>query len=308
MHSDEQLTAFEKAKERGRGSSAWIGPSVGLAYLKQVPERAELSEDGLTVEWRYAEDPSQGRSLPDDYTGVLGKFIVIRHAEQIPQFITKYGKLNLCEQHGRPWNHNSRVIDWTRPISLEQLKQPDCVPGIEPDSGAESVQEWLDLANQFRALLQLCTGVRDGDSNIFESPAWDVVNAWPVSADPENDGPDFKQARPTLANLINNFLEIGGVRLQVLWPGTKNEPDLAYPSGELGLFGVLALQLAMLVTRTDGIYECSGCCELYPRKARKPKPGQNNWCPICKADGVDHRNLMREMRANNPDTKGTAKP
>lgn len=297
MQCDEQQTAFEKAMERGRGSSALIGPSVGLAYLKQVPERAELSEDGLTVEWQYADDPSQGRPLPVDYTGVLGKFMAIRRAEQIPPFIEKYGKLNLCEEHQRPWNHNNHVIDSGELISQEQLDISTCVPGLEPESGVEPVQVWLDLVNQFRALLSLSKGVREEKPNILESPLWDVVKSSPESTNPEKDGPDFQQARPALAHCINNFLEIGNVRPQLLWGGSTDRPEFGYPNGDLGLFGVLALQLAMLVARADGIYTCSGCGDAYARtKARKPKPGQDNWCPVCRKKGIPNKIRMRELR------------
>jgi hypothetical protein len=50
----------------------------------------------------------------------------------------------------------------------------------------------------------------------------------------------------------------------------------------LGFRSAVWHQIAQLLCRLDEVYLCDGCSRPYQRGIRKPRPGQDNFCPDCR--------------------------
>ncbi len=69
------------------------------------------------------------------------------------------------------------------------------------------------------------------------------------------------------------------------------------------LFPALAFQLCLIAVNADSLYCCSGCGSPYvrPRKRKRPRPGQANYCGECVRLGIPVRRASekyRERKAN----------
>jgi DNA-directed RNA polymerase subunit RPC12/RpoP len=87
--------------------------------------------------------------------------------------------------------------------------------------------------------------------------------------------PSVEGGRVLIAQVINEWLHLGGVQPTFRWFG--GPPRVQFQGA---LFGMLAMQLAFTVSRTDGLATCSACgAPFIPR--RRPMVGRRRYCQAC---------------------------
>jgi transposase-like protein len=92
-------------------------------------------------------------------------------------------------------------------------------------------------------------------------------------------------------SLLNYWLQLTAVGPELNWRNGKITFELCGGS----LFGVLAVQLALAVNRSEGLAVCDGCKKPYiPR--RQPRADQRHYCPDCGSKAA-LRDAQRDQRA-----------
>jgi hypothetical protein len=80
-----------------------------------------------------------------------------------------------------------------------------------------------------------------------------------------------------LAEVVNYWLEIGGVRPRLEWQSRKPAVQL----GGDGLAAALAVQLLFDCSRTDGLAVCTSCGTPFLPGPRRPRRDRNAYCSDC---------------------------
>ena len=97
----------------------------------------------------------------------------------------------------------------------------------------------------------------------------------------------LKRQRSFLAEVVGEWLSLADVALQVAWD-EDSEFKMAYST--TGLFGAIAVDLALKVGNRKGYWICSHCFTPYSDRDREPKAGSlNNYCGSCKQAGPKAR-------------------
>jgi hypothetical protein len=95
-----------------------------------------------------------------------------------------------------------------------------------------------------------------------------------------------------LAAWLNRWLAWGNVRPEVEWGDSDDKPALKFRSA---LFGNLAVQLVLGAAKLEGWAICAHCRREYIPLKRRPKAGQRNFCPECRAANVPRQYAMRDF-------------
>jgi hypothetical protein len=269
-----------------------------------VPALVEVDNNRLY--WAYAAKKEKG-VRPD----LLENFIHLSQAplEQIRDFAKQWGVLEICK-HGYPSSHNSQT--WPRP-----WRDPYqiCSPLEMPDrklkalgrhfsiAGWDPIDRWRYFSRQAGSILNLAAalykegkGSPDDWNLLFEEyeEDWDSLKRAPR----ESRSP--KMSRLFLANVINDWLQLGGVRPAVfLMEGT----DLRLELGGPNLFSFLGIQLALAVSRTDQMAICSNCGRPYIATGRRPAINRRSYCLVCRDSGVPQRDAARDYRSRTKEGK-----
>lgn len=210
---------------------------------------------------------------------MLDRFLALAAAsdEEIHAYATTYGVLASGPTRTGP------MIDVTR---------------IRGRSGSgtyrEPVAAWRDIAAHFAALLDVSAALhRTGQA--ADADAWKRVGAFSrtqmkagLSADDEawlhRISPTAKAAaapRLWLENILNTWLEFCGVTPVLIWHGS---PRPRIEMNPRSLLGALVVEVAFTVGTSAGVATCSHCGRTYLPK-RKPKAGQQAFCPDCRERG-----------------------
>jgi hypothetical protein len=143
----------------------------------------------------------------------------------------------------------------------------------------------------------------------YASEAQNILNrATELHRDPPRTGRQRVKAWGHIFGRVTEWLHMATGRLVLDSTGswTKWPAGMRLGVAADGLFGVLALQLALAVLRADGLYACSGCRLPYAPTTR-PALGKRHFCPDCRGRGVpvrlavqDYRRRKRSRRAPHP--------
>jgi hypothetical protein len=174
----------------------------------EVPVPPKIATAGDRICWSIRDWKGIRRVRPSRAT--LDQFLTLANAdaEQICGFARKYGVLAICE-HGKPTSHN---------LDCDMTHCP------EIDGWSEPLDRWRYYAKQFQAVLR--TADRLNRNELGTKEDWAVL-------DPQQD-PTFRTAtektfcvaglagaRHRLANIVNDFLDLGAVRPE-LFPDGPN--------------------------------------------------------------------------------------
>ncbi|MBC8273672.1 MAG: hypothetical protein H8E40_01695 [Chloroflexi bacterium] len=238
-----------------------------------VPRHIDIVGDNLY----WYDDPFDDykRDKAND-TGALNAFVRIKTPDNILRFARRLGPLGLCK-HGLPPMHRGT---WYRDeyengelVGVTHTGEWNPADGASergwcPPCGPEPIKRWLEYSSLALSYLNLAASLKI------------------------DTGKRMRGLRQLfLQDRVNEWLGDAGIRLELNWSG--NEPVLTLVGG--GVFGALGVQLLSAVTRNT-LAVCSGCGEPYLRKARKPKPGQRNFCPDCQSNGVPNRLGQRDWQ------------
>jgi hypothetical protein len=83
--------------------------------------------------------------------------------------------------------------------------------------------------------------------------------------------------RHALSNVLNYWLQLGGVRPRHEWSGRRPQIQL----GGHALMGALAVQMLFDCSRTDGLAVCAACGTPFLPGPRRPRRDRNTYCSDC---------------------------
>jgi hypothetical protein len=254
----------------------------------RIPDSIELKEGKL---W-YANESRSISARPGLVEEFLG--LVSASDEQIADFARRWGMLHLCGEHGLPERH-LQYPHWI--YSGQTIEDPQWLfcsrRGAPVGPFSESIDAWRSLARQWKATLDVASFLQRRE--LPRDEVWRV--AFNLDSEPSEDFRHVKylydytvpqsvsHAKKKLGLRLNQWIELGRVRPYV----ETNVDHLRITFGSYDLFGAIAIQLALVATRTEGLAMCSVCGRAYP-PTRRPRSDQRNYCPTCRKDGADRRN------------------
>jgi hypothetical protein len=242
------------------------------------------------LEWGWIKDGtiSPRRIRPD--RAMFERFLGLASASEtaIARYATKWGMLFICE-HGLPASHKAHEHDGSGGCPLITRS---------PNEYWEPIARWRHFSRQAKAILSIA-----GRLTVDERPGrkedWRVIFEDQILWQPWDPGVDVD--RLMLRSVINEWLSMGRVRLEFDFSGSASVA-LVRPRGS-GLFGALAVQLALAVGKSNGIGTCDGCGGEYSPVERRPKAGQRKFCKKCRVKGIpkklaheDYRTRQKELR------------
>ena len=213
----------------------------------------------------------------------------------IRDYAQQWGILGICK-HDLPRTHNF------------QLGSPDrfCSPlGFRMDeeckapTGWEPLSTWRRYAREARATLDIAANIHQGKP-VLDEDIWRAAGIdFPRELEDESDSTLCRRQAFDISVNVNGWLEMAHVRPLLSWgsigPATvmlgttiwwfhrdmqrRWLPSSPHMQGT-SLFGALAAQLLMTVSRTAGLALCSACGTLYTPK-RRPNPNRRRYCPAC---------------------------
>jgi hypothetical protein len=269
----------------------------------------QLASDSLV--WRFGKHPRELLRVGTPESGAFNKFLELADAssERILAFAKRNGVLGLCK-HGLPICHGPCRPDPGEPASLPYWQPLYCEPHASKEGILEPLESWRALARAAVAVFRLNSALeeplretqpaREERELKWHDAVWlsaqQYARAGHGDCEPEHQCWRFPPAslprlRPfrhfrqtQLANVVNEWLECGGIGLRAYWRKDRSTPGLellADARGGPNLFAYLALQLAQ---------EWAGC----KRMARCPC---GRLFPAPPTASADRRNFCRECRS-----------
>ena len=149
-----------------------------------------------------------------------------------------------------------------------------------PGPCREPLEAWRHFSRQAGALLSIAAAVHRGQP--ADAKDWAMFFEWNSEAQEkwlsgEWSDPDVGFHRFDLGLYLDEWLQLGNVKVGV----TLGKGDLRVGYQPAGLFGNLALQLALTASRSAGWDVCMDCGMPYPVGKRNPQAGRRNFCPDC---------------------------
>jgi hypothetical protein len=264
-------------------ADSWIVPNVVEREGKKLLWRATAGEEKRV---------HPGRELIEDFIRLHDASL-----DQIVKYAKRWGALGLCS-HGLPANHSypsfvSKVED------LPYICEP--VPAKQRSGYSEEpLEKWCAFSKQAYGLLNIAARLHKNE--LVEPKDWEFI--FPVFAVPSAIGSRaeaLQSERHRVAYVVQRWLSLGAVRPRFTWEGLTPTFELGGPTVKgTGLFGALAVQLLLIISRIDGLALCSGCAIPYiPPK--RPQAGRRNYCLECQNNGIPMRHAMRDRRAREKD-------
>jgi len=232
--------------------------------------------------------------------------------EEILEFAKRYGPLYLCKAHGMVSYHKPLLMSFSAlgppPIFGvdEPFKYEWCWPTVEcqnPRTLSESLEKWRALATRANNLLRVATAVR----RTGEAPRalWEELDGFTGSF-AQRDGASWAYLDEPWSRLAANleyWIVAADVCVQV---GTENQDLVALLGSNpftYSSFGLIAIQLLLAATRSEGLASCSGCGAPYIC-GRPPLVGKQvglwtakrSYCQNCRATKVPQRDAARDYR------------
>lgn len=277
-----------------------LGEPLQRALIR-VPQNVWFEDDDMGGSLCYRPDETSFKEVGAGQDRLLTDFMRLAEAspEDTVAFAEKFGVLELC-RHNLPASHVPRRM-WP---DLAEDGSDACWAVRSLGQGGvtrERFTTWIRLASQARAthraagLLAHGDAVPDEDWNAIRDllPQGMVITAREYRSlgfEPREDS--IQDQRKLLMMALQRWLDLGDVGFRVRWEGTR--PSFTY--GGTGLAGAVALQLGLTCTSTFGFTICS-FCHLPHTPRRRPRPGESNYCPDCRTDGVPGRVRQQRHRA-----------
>lgn len=281
----------------------------------EIPLPSEIRVDDGRLIWRSG--PGTKWTRPRE--GLLERFVDLAITENpdkaVAAYAKRWGVLEICE-HGLPRTHKPGHPQ-TMPSDVSgttKYEQPEmgCLPLRYGKAARQLFPEywepllaWQNVSRRARAILNIAAHLRLGKHGALAD--WHVIlggnetlESWTThgqfakwDADDERGwGSRIRYERWELSRRLNDWLEIGDVRPEMVWEPAAG-PTLRIALR--GLFGAIAMELVKAVARTEALAICSGCGQSFIPK-RKPVEGKRRYCEECRIDGVPMRDVMRDRR------------
>lgn len=261
----------------------------------RIPDRIELKGEKLF----WHETPRHVVKLQGE---ILEAFLRLANASssRILEFAKQWGVLELCKYDCPP---SHPPLYWLCPVKNSYSYHPR----MEDGAPWEPVTAWRRWAQRANATLNVAGDLYE--DKIAREEEWRVA-CW-IERKSEDRNYSIRPKRVEagwrlLALNLNYWLELAEVRPYVDWAKSPedNKGRLSLPLMVGGLFGALATQLVLAISRTDGLAICSGCGVGYVPSYRRPRAGERHYCKECRDGKVPQRDAARDHRSR----KATYKP
>jgi hypothetical protein len=193
--------------------------------------------------------------------------------EDVRAFAAKWGVLHLC-RHRLPRSHPPMPSAPRGTLYCEDVVGDD-IHGYEP------VIQWLAWATVFRAVVSLVAKLRDKETGLHSD--WAVLRPGsppPTSLDDAGRLLDAEVQKILYVGLVVPIVDVARPRITIRG---------------LGLYGMLAVQLLLLIAGTKTLPYCTACRLPYS-PTRRPARGRRNYCPTCRANGEPERDASADWR------------
>jgi hypothetical protein len=233
----------------------------------------------------------------------------------ILEFAKRYGPLYLCEHHGLAAYHKPLLMSFSAlgPTPIfgvdEAFKYSHCEPRLErrnPATLSEPVERWRALATRAKNLLLIANAIQlDGDA---------APELW-EKADGFKGGFGRRYGRTweyldepwhRLAANLDYWIAAADVCLRVRVEKQSLVAILGSNQVTISSFSLVAIQLLLAITRSEGLTSCAGCGAPFI-SSRQPLAGKRvgrwiarrNYCQNCRASKVPQRDAARDYRKRN---------
>jgi predicted RNA-binding Zn-ribbon protein involved in translation (DUF1610 family) len=268
-----------------------------------VPARVWLEGDLLCHREEFKRDSKR----PDRH--LLASFIEHSAAGDgaVLRFATRWGALRVCE-HGLPASHTApRDLDpswfgWDNP----EWRTRTCWPVMRRDrTFAEPIATWRRLGERMDSLVRIAAALRYDKLGRIED--WNhVYGPWPIKGREYSGVPTVEPGEnPNIPNWARtvpqeHLLSLAGVGPTLGWD-SRGPATFALAGG--WLFGALVLQLMLHVGHTEVLEACSACGAPYS-PSRKPRQGEEHFCPDCGREEARRRAQRRYYERKRGLTRG----
>lgn len=247
----------------------WAGPMI------EVSKRA--AEDRMFAEFMRLADAS---------------------SSEIASFAQIWGLLELCD-HDLPNTHIPRR-SW---IDLDMVGVTPCSEIWKANRPVqEPIRTWRRLTGQVRSLYDGARMMAAGDQldDGHWAPVRDLVPGLLATSRREYlEEVGHVPTRKLVDELdqtillvgVQRWLNFGDVGFHLRWENGRGK--ITY--GGVGLAGAIALQLALVVSGSTGLFFCSACNLPYA-PIRRPR-GEFHYCEDCHSVGIPARDRQRRSRA-----------
>ncbi|MFC1575650.1 hypothetical protein ACFL5A_03255, partial [Gemmatimonadota bacterium] len=284
-----------------------------------VPARAyQVEVEGKScVDWGEEgwADPAKGPLLLE-FAGLSG-LGQEEAGEAVARFVQRFGTLALCDEHRRglnTWDHKDceqlkpEPVDlWLKHVDtvanvlkakadIEVGKEPFKIPAADPrrrGQGPTPEERWSveaermgrkkGLSHEQRAALHklvLCLIVDGQEGSVSKRRELEVLRNQLETLREEHEPWTPEMARYWIGMKVNDGLSHFPVRLHL---AADHQAPMGLRPALHPTSSVLSevyFELAQEVASVGTVASCSGCGELYTPQ-RRPKRGQNNFCPGC---------------------------
>jgi hypothetical protein len=253
------------------------GPYPSSAHLSPEFPWGPLPDSGYWLSWHFDRDHHEVTPEP---TECLREFVRLAGAtsEAVLKFARKWGALGIC-RHGYPFTHTSRQNEsWRGPAGSGRgcgPMQPPIASGIR--GMWEPVEAWYHYASE--ALEMLTAMVYLGQGELASSESFRVS--------PQRDGKastlfadHLRNQQFILTGKLTHWLDLSGLQPRAVWWPHAPVPHVQISA--LGIFAILAVQLAAALTSPLGLYLCDECQYPFePPNGRRPRRDKRRYCPTC---------------------------
>jgi hypothetical protein len=260
-------------------NSAIPHPAVRIPSSVKVRKGNLLWERG--DEWR----------TPTDRTVLAFSKLANAEDAQIAEFAARHGFLGMY--------HSSAKF-----LIGDEFQLPDgslwATSETQGPSGSEPLLLWRMLARKVQAILRINTALNGRSERI--DPWIGPIEDWRAL---DVEGPleslEVNDAQFYLCNWVNWLLTLGRIRLELgITAWSRQQTDWKLEVSYSGLIGGVAYRLLLMVVGESRLYSCTGCAQPYIRLKRAPRPGQDNFCDDCQADGIPQQRATQRYRKGKP--------
>ena len=255
-------------------------------FRLRVPLDLWIERDHLVWTDTYHDDPECDRNKRVTTSQeTMDSFLNLSDgtSEEILRYAMRWGPIGFCK-HGLPVSHKSR---W----GPDRTGTTTCHLIGGPDRFREPLKFWRLTSRRAQALLNI--GARLSDDEPGKEEDWKILDCAFVNPGNRHEWRVVNQ-RDTLAWQLTRWMQMGLVVPVVTFRKTLLSFSLDAMLGSR-LFGVLAYQLALAVSSTDGLAICSACSGTYI-PTRRPTLGRRTYCPSCRKRGKPIRDASRAYR------------
>lgn len=206
--------------------------------------------------------PRSSQMLASD-DRLLDDFVRLGSADiaGIRAYAHAHGLFVLCSEHDLPVS-----------AEVREVGHHNCSPARRDDGAVvEPVAFWRALADYAAGVLVLAAAVHDGRELTRDEAPLVRLRRRPTAVEP------VLWQRLQLIERVNRWLLQARAVPQI---AMSEEGPLNLHLAPSGLYGALGVALLYATTASEGIALCSSCGRPYPPK-RRPRPGENHFCPSC---------------------------